>query len=196
MRRMKQSMPRRHWNLLGIAMLLGLLGCLMGSPVTSEAAKASKDSFRVAVVDPQEVMEKSKAGSRELATLNEHFKARENVLKSDQKELERLQEELKAADGKIPEKELKEKQEIFARKYQDFQKRGQEFQNEMVEKQRAIGQEFQKKIEAVISVVAKRHGFSLVVDKGSEKTIKIILYNRRGLNITGEVIKEFDRRYK
>jgi len=196
MRRMKRSMPQRPWTLLMTLMLFGLLGGLMVGPLTAEAAKATKESFRVAVVDPQEVMEKSKAGSRELATLSEHFKARENVLKSDKKELERLQEEITAADGTLPEKELKKKQEVFGRKYQDFQKRGQEFQAEMVEKQREIGDEFQKKIEAVISVVAKRHGFSLVVDKGSEKTINIILYNRRGLNITGEVIKEFDRRYK
>ena len=53
-----------------------------------------------------------------------------------------------------------------------------------------------KKIEAVTSVVAKRHGFSLVVDKGSDTTLKIVLYNRKGLDITNEVVKEFDRRYK
>jgi len=168
----------------------------MAGPSPAEAAKATNDSFRVAVIDPHEVMEKTKAGSRALALLKEHAKARDNVLKSDQKELERLQEELKAGEGTLPEKELKEKQETFGRKFQDYQKRGQEYQAELAQKQRELVQEYMKKIEAVTSVVAKRHGFSLVVDKGSDTTLKIVLYNRKGLDITSEVVKEFDRRYK
>ncbi len=193
MRRMKLSMPHKHWPLLMTVMIFSLLGYLIGGFSTAEAAK---DSFRVAVIDPHMVMEKSKAGSRALALLKEHAKARENVLKSDQKELERLQKELKTGEGTIPEKELKQKQEVLARKFQDYQKRGQEYQAELAQKQREIVQEYMKKIETVTSVVAKRHGFSLVVDKGSDTTLKIVLYSRKGLDITSEVVKEFDRRYK
>ena len=196
MRRMKQAMPPTQWTLVTTVMIFSLLGYLMEGPSTAEAAKATKDSFRVAVIDPHKVMEKTKAGSRALALLKEHAKARDNVLKSDQKELERLQEELKAGEGTLPEKELKQKQEIFGRKFQDYQKRGQEYQTELGQKQRELVQEYMKKIEAVTSVVAKRHGFSLVVDKGSDTTLKIVLYNRKGLDITNEVVKEFDRRYK
>ena len=198
MRRLKLAMPQGHWTAITTALVIGLLGCLVGGPVPAEAAKkGSKDSFRVAVIDPHAVMEKSKAGSRALALLKEHARTRDNVLKSDQKELERLQEELKVAgEKKVPENELKQKQELFARKLQDYQKRGQEYQNELAQKQREIVQEYMKKIEAVTSVVAKRHGFSLVVDKGSETTLKIVLYSRKGLDITSEVVKEFDRRYK
>jgi len=34
------------------------------------------------------------------------------------------------------------------------------------------------------------------VDKGSENTIKIVLYNRDTLDLTDQVIKEFDRQNK
>ena len=193
MRRMKFSMSNRHWPLLTALMIFSLLGYFMSG---ISAVDAANDSFRVAVIDPHAVMEKSKAGSRALALLKEHAKARDTVLKSDQRELERLQEELKEAEGTLPENELKEKQETFARKFQDYQKRGQEYQVELSQKQREIVQEYMKKIEAVTSVVAQRHGFSLVVDMGSDTTLKIVLYSRKGLDITGEVVKEFDRRYK
>jgi len=192
MRRMNLAMPQSHWTLLTTVMIFSLLGCLMGSPLPAEA----KDSFRVAVIDPHAVMEKSKSGSRALALLKEHAQARDNVLKSDQKELERLQEEIKKAEGTLPEKEVKQKREVFARKFQDYQKRGQEYQAELAQKQREMVQEYMKKIEDVTSVVAKRHGFSLVVDMGSENTLKIVLYSRKGLDITNEVVKEFDRRFK
>ncbi len=160
------------------------------------AAKKNSRSFRVGVIDPQAVIEKSKAGSRALATLKEHAKARESLLKNDQKELEKLQNELKGGESSLGKDELKRKQERFGKKLQDFQKRGQEFQVELNQKQKELVQEYMKKIQTATSIVAKRHGFDVVIDKGSETTLKIVLYSRDGLDLTKEVTKEFDRRYK
>jgi len=53
-----------------------------------------------------------------------------------------------------------------------------------------------KKIETATKAVAEKHGFSMIVDKGSDATLRIVLYSRKGLDITSEVVKEFDRRYK
>jgi len=160
------------------------------------ALAATKNSFRVGVIDPQAVIEKSKAGSRALAGLKEHAQARETVMKNDQKELEKLQEELSAASSTLGDDEKKRRQERFAQKFQEWQKRGQEFQAELGQKQKELVQEYMKKIEEATSVVAKRHGFDVVVDKGSENTLKIVLYHRDGLDLTNEVIKEFNKRFK
>ncbi|GJL49159.1 OmpH family outer membrane protein [Candidatus Nitrospira salsa] len=151
--------------------------------------------FKIAIVDPQSVIEKSKAGSRALATLKEHAQARENVLKADQKELEDLQNELKKSEASA-DKGFKQKQDVFTRKFQEFQKRGQEYQQELGMKQKELVQEYMKKIETATAAVAQRHGFAIVIDKGSETTLKIVLYSQRGLDITNEVVKEFDKRYK
>ena len=184
------------WRKSRVSILLVFAwGILFG--ITAEYPQVfAADSFRVAVIDPQAVIEKSKAGSRALASLKEHAQARENVLKSDQKELEQLQQELQDSNAGLSEDERKRKQELFTKKYQEWQKRMQDFQVELNGKQKELVQEYMKKIEAATSIVAKRHGFSLVVDKGSDSTLKIILYSRKGLDITNEVIKEFDRRYK
>lgn len=157
---------------------------------------ATKDSFRVGVIDPQEVIEKSKSGGRALAGLKEHAQARETVMKNDQKELEKLQEELNSASATLGDDEKKQRQERFAQKYQEWQKRGQEFQTELGRKQKDLVQEYMQKIGEATSVVAKRHGFDVVIDKGSENTLKIVLYHRDGLDLTNEVIKEFDKRFK
>ena len=175
--------------------VLSILCLLMATaPISVQAA--SKDSFRVGVLDPQAVIEKSKAGGRALATLKEHAQARENILKSDQKDLERMQEDLKATEGTLSEAEQKQKQERFAQKFQEWQKRGQEYQMELGQKQKDLVMEYMKKIEEVTKAVATRHGFDIVVDKGSENTLKIVLFNRDGLDLTNEVVKEFDRRFK
>jgi outer membrane protein len=173
--------------------------CILGFSSQQHAFAAGKDAFRVGVIDPQTVIEKSKAGGRALAALKEHAQARETVMKNDQKELESLQEELKATeskDSKLSEEDQKRKQERFAQKYQAWQKQGQDFQNELGQKQKDLVQEYMKKIEEATSAVAARHGFDIVIDKGSENTLKIVLFNRDGLDLTNEVVKEFDRRFK
>jgi len=155
-----------------------------------------KGSFRVGVIDPQSVIEKSKAGSRALAGLKEHAQARETVMKNDQKELEKLQEELSSASSTLGDEEKKRRQDRFTQKFQDWQKRGQEFQAELGEKQRELVQEYMKKIEQATSIVAKRHGFDVVIDKGSQAILKIVIYHRDGLDLTNEVVKEFNKRFK
>ena len=157
---------------------------------------AKKGSFRVGVIDPQAVIEKSKAGSRALAGLKEHAQARETVMKNDQKELEKLQEELKATKDTLSAEEQQRKQERFSQRFQEWQKRGQEFQAELGQKQKELVQEYMKKIQEATSIVAKRHGFDVVIDKGSENTLKIAIYHRDGLDLTNEVVKEFNKRFK
>lgn len=150
--------------------------------------------FKVGVVDPQAIIEKTKAGKRALATLKEHAEVRQKLLKSDEDELKALQEELQ--NGKnLSASEKKAKQSLFQRKLQEYQKRGQEFQLELGQKQQNMVKEYMGKIEEATKAVADRHGFSLVIDKGSEATLKIVLYSRKGLDITNEVVKEFDKRF-
>ncbi|HNP60050.1 MAG TPA: OmpH family outer membrane protein [Nitrospirales bacterium] len=194
---MKKMCANGLTKIVGVLFISGI--CILGVSLEQHALAAGKDSFRVGVLDPQTVIEKSKAGSRALAALKEHAQARETVMKNDQRELETLQEELKAGesrDSKLSEEDQKRKQERFAQKYQAWQKQGQDFQNELGQKQKDLVQEYMKKIEEATAAVAARHGFDVVIDKGSENTLKIVLYNRDGLDLTNEVVKEFDRRFK
>ena len=191
MEMMRLPMRTMSWNTIGLMVSLTLFLCF--SMILS--AEGAKNPFKVGVLDPQLVMEKSKAGSRALATFKEHAKARENVLKSDQQELERLQEELKKGEGTLTDEDKRRKQEELSKKFQAWQQRGQEYRRELAQKQQELNQEFMDKIQKAVGVVAKKHSFSLVVDKGTQTT-KIVLYNRKGLDITNEVIKEFNRQYK
>lgn len=186
------------WNVhrsrqLCMMMIAGLCALTLTGEL---ALAAKKGSFRVGVIDPQAVIEKSKAGSRALAVLKEHAQARDTVMKNDQKELEKLQKELSSASSTLGDDEKKRRQDLFSQKFQNWQKRGQEFQAELGQKQKELVQEYMKKIEQATSIVAKRHGFDLVIDKGSESTLKIVLYHRDGLDLTNEVIKEFNKRFK
>ena len=162
---------------------------LLASLSAAEAAEA----FKMGVVDPQAVLEKSKAGKKALDGLKEYVTTRQKLLSGDEEELRSTEKTLKEQIVKLSDTEKKEKETQFRAKVQDYQKRAQEFNQELQGKQKELVDEYMKKIASATKTVAEKGGFSLVVDKGSEQTVKIVIYNKDTIDLTDQVIKEFDR---
>lgn len=154
------------------------------------------DAFKMGVVDPQSVLEKSKAGKKALDGLKEYVSTRQKLLARDEEELRNYEKQLKEQGAKLSETEKKEKETQFRAKIQDYQKRAQEFNQELQGKQKELVDDYMKKISAATQTVAEKGGFSLVVDKGSEQTVKIVIYSKDTIDLTDQVIKEFDRTNK
>jgi outer membrane protein len=176
----------------GVLLTLFAAVVLTVMPSLSGAA----ESFKMGVVDPQTVLEKSKAGKRALDTLKEYAATRQKLLASDEEELKNLEKQLKEQDASLNEQQKRDKQNQFRTKLQDYQRRAQEFNQELGVKQKELVDEYMKKIGTATKSVAEKGGYTLVVDKGSESTLKIVLYHRDALDLTDQVIKEFDRQNK
>lgn len=154
------------------------------------------ETFKMGVVDPQSVLEKSKAGKKALDGLKEYVSTRQKLLSRDEEDLRNYEKQLKEQSSKLSEAEKKEKETQFRAKIQEYQKRAQEFNQELQGKQKELVDDYMKKISAATQTVAEKGGFSLVVDKGSEQTVKIVIYNKDTIDLTDQVIKEFDRTNK
>lgn len=167
------------------------------APLASLAATSIQAAeFKMGVVDPQSVLEKSKAGKRALEGLKEYVSTRQKLLAKDEEDLRNYEKQLKEQAPKWTDAEKKEKEGQFRTKVQDFQKRAQEFNAELQKKQKELVDEYMKKISASTQVVAEKGGVSIVVDKGSEQTVKIVIYNKDTIDLTEQVIKEFDKTNK
>lgn len=162
----------------------------------STASVQAAEAFKMGVVDPQSVLEKSKAGKKALDGLKEYVTTRQKLLSRDEEDLRNYEKQLKEQAAKMSEAEKKEKETQFRAKIQDYQKRAQEFNQELQGKQKELVDDYMKKISAATQTVAEKNGFSLVVDKGSEQTVKIVIYNKETIDLTEQVIKEFDRTNK
>jgi len=174
-------MAKTHWGQMMIT--LAITGtCLL--PVS--AARAA-DAFKMGVIDPQTVLEKSKAG------MKDYVSTRQKLLSRDEEELRNTEKTLKEASAKLSEGEKKEKETQFRAKIQEYQKRAQEFNQELQGKQKELVDDYMKRIASATQTVAEKGGFSIVVDKGSEQTIKIVIYSKDTIDLTDQVIKEFDR---
>jgi outer membrane protein len=161
--------------------------------LASLSAAHATEAFKMGVVDPQAVLEKSKAGKKALDGLKEYVTTRQKLLSADEEELRNTEKTLKEQITKLSDTEKKEKETQFRGKVQDYQKRAQEFNQELQGKQKELVDDYMKKISLATKTVAEKGGFALVVDKGSEQTVKIVIYNKDTIDLTEQVIKEFDR---
>ena len=151
------------------------------------------EAFKMGVIDPQAVLEKSKSGKKALDGLKEYVSTRQKLLSRDEEELRNTEKTLKESTSKLSEAEKKEKETQFRTKIQEYQKRAQEFNQELQGKQKEFVDDYMKRIASATQTVAEKGGFSIVVDKGSEQTVKIVIYNKDTIDLTDQVIKEFDR---
>lgn len=173
------------------------IGSIIGAGLAvlwlAQSAEAA-DQARVAMMDQQAVVERTVAGKRALEELKTYSTTRQKIIDSDDQELKELEKAVQ--DPSLSEEAKKEKQAQFRTKLEAYQRRIQDFNREVQEKQRAMVAEFAQKIQAAASAVAQKEGYAAVIDKGSDATIKIIVYGHPSVDLTDKVIKEFDRQNK
>jgi outer membrane protein len=154
----------------------------------------STESFKVAVMDQQMVIEQSKAGKRALEELKAYSMTRQKIINADDQELKELEQTIQ--DGKLTDSAKQEKQGQFQTKLETYQRRLADFNREIQQKQREMVVEYSKKVQAAAQVVGEKNGYVAIIDKGNEAVIKIVLYHQPALDLTDQVVKEFDRQNK
>ena len=170
---------------------LAMLGALAGAmPSVTLAA----DPVKVGVMDQQLVIERSKAGKRALEELKTYSATRQKIINSDDQELKELEQSIQ--DAKLSETAKQEKQSQFQAKLEAYQRRLADFNREIQQKQREMVAEYAKKVQDAAQVVAQREGYVAVIDRGNEAVIRIVIYYQQGLDVTDQVVKEFDKQNK
>ena len=168
----------------------------MAAAVAAPGAARAADTFKVAVIDQQQVLERSQAGKRALEGLKEFSTSRQRIVSADDEELKRLEKELKDQDSGLSEASKREKQEQFRVKFENYQRRLQEFNREIQAKQKQLADEFQKKIDQAAAAGGEKNGYAAVLDKGNDAALRIVIYANQSIDVTEQVIKEFDRQNK
>lgn len=165
-----------------------VLWLAMVSPVLSD------DTGKVAVMNQQMVVEQSKAGKRALEELKAYSMTRQKIINADDQELKELQQTIQ--DEKLSDSAKQEKQVQFQAKLEAYQQRLAAFNREVQQKQREMVAEYSRKIQAAAQAVGEKNGYAAIIDKGTEAAMKIVLYHQPALDLTDQVVKEFDRQNK
>jgi outer membrane protein len=152
------------------------------------------EPVKVAVMDQQLVIERSKAGKRALEDLKAYSATRQKIINSDDQELKELEQSIQ--DGKLSEGAKQEKQTQFQAKLEAYQRRVADFNREIQQKQREMVTEYTKKVQDAAQVVAQKEGYIAIIDRGNEAVLRIVIYHQPALDVTDQVVKEFDKQNK
>jgi outer membrane protein len=168
----------------------GLLMVLLA--ITGCAAGGAKVEGKVGVVDPARVLSDTNAGKKAKDSLSAFTKTRQALIEMEEKELRRMEEDIGRQASVLSATAKREREEQFRRRVAEYQQKAGEMNREVQEKQKDVLEGFREKVGLIVGKVSKRLGLQVVMDKGKGGPT---LYSDEELDITGQVIDEFNREY-
>ncbi len=166
-----------------LVILLAVYGC---------AAGGTKVEGKVGVVDSARVLNETMNGKKTRDSLTAFSKNRQTLIEIEEKELRRMEEDFGRQASVLSAPAKKEREDQFRRRVAEYQQKAGEMNREIQEKQKEALEGFREKVEVVVGKVSKRLGLQVIMEKGRGGPT---LYSEPGLDITGQVIDEFNREY-
>jgi len=149
---------------------------------------AQATEMKLAVVDFQQVVEKSEPGQKIEASLKAEGERMEAELNKDKDELKSLKEKLER-EAMVMSREAREEKEIeFRVKARNLQEKEKRYRAEFVGKQRQEVDKLRKVVLEIAQDVGKKEGFTLIVSKVG------VLYHDSSVDLTDTVVKELNQR--
>ncbi|MDH4097428.1 MAG: OmpH family outer membrane protein [Nitrospira sp.] len=180
---------KRFWQMSG--RLAGAALVLMAAVVGCAGAGAKVEG-KIGVIDAQRILDNTNAGKKAKDTLVSFSKNRQALMEFDEKELRRMEEDLVKQAGILSPAAKREREEQFRRRVQDYQQKAADLNREVQEKQKDVLEGFREKVEAVTGKVAKRLALQIIVDRSKGGPT---IYHEENLDISSQVIEEFNRQY-
>ena len=170
--------------------VVGLLVALLA--VSGCAAGVAKVEGKIGVVDAARVLNETNVGKKAKDSLTIFSKNRQALIEMDEKELRRMEEDFGRQASILSPTAKREREEQFRRRVTEYQQKANDMNREVQEKQKDVLEGFREKVGLMVGNVSKRLGLQVVIDKGKGGPT---LFSDEGLDITGQVIDEFNREY-
>jgi len=173
---------RGLWVFALAALTAALSGCATGTKIEG----------KIGLMDPARVLNDSNAGKKAKDSLAAFSKNRQALIEMEEKELRRMEEDFIKQASVLSPAAKTEREQVFRRRMAEYQQKAGELNREVQEKQKDVLEAFRDKVEAVVAKIAKRNGLQVVIDKGKGGPA---IYGDEELDITSQVIEEFNKEY-
>ncbi|MBM4139167.1 MAG: OmpH family outer membrane protein [Nitrospira sp.] len=178
-----------------VIVTLGVVGLLtVGCAAISLRGGGQKIEGKIGLIDSSRVWSESNLGKKLKDTLTAYENNRRALLEADVQELQRMQEDLKRvgeSHSLQPDGIMRRRQQLQER-FEAYQQKNMELNREIQEKGRDVSEGFRVKVDEVVAKVAKRISVQVVIEKGKGGPT---FYGEEGLDVTSQVIEEFNREH-
>ncbi len=151
------------------------------------------DEFKLGTVDLQRALNECDAGKK----AKEDFKGQVDKLQADlakQKgEIEKIKDEVEKKGMVLKDEERKNVERDYQKRLRDFQRTYKDSQAELQQRDNELTGEILRELQEVIAEWGAKQNFTLVLEASNTGAV---LYNSRAVDITDQVIQEYNARRK
>jgi outer membrane protein len=139
-------------------------------------------------VDMQQVIEKSKVGSKVQEQLRKDFEPRARPIGEEEQAIKQLQAALGRDSALMSKEQVDKKEAEIKKRIEAFEKTAGAFQKELLKVQQERGREVLVPAQKAVEAVAKQKKLGMIV----ERSLNGLVYMDKSLDVTEEVIKQMD----
>jgi len=158
------------------------------------AAATTAAASKIAVANVTTAITQSQEGKKEIEGLIKQFTPKQTELKALSDEVDKMKSTLQASEGKITPAEHAKQVKALEAKQKELQRRYEEAQGEFQQAEQEISARIFKKMSEVLDEYATAAGYDLVIDVSSQQQTPV-LWNRKSLDITKDLVTAYDTKY-
>jgi outer membrane protein len=177
---------KRFVSIAGLLLAATLAPALVAqdSPAQPAAPGIVSISFNAAVLQTAEAQ-------RDLGALRTKYAPRQAQIKALNDEVGDLQKQLQTTGDKLSDSERANREQTLSNKEKQLQRDSEDFKADSQTDSQEVVQGVAQKLYAFVQNYAKQHGYSMVVERGSDAN-PVVWYVTANLDITEAVVKAYD----
>lgn len=182
---------RIHLFTLGFVLSTFLSTAAMAQGAAAPAGGSAAGGNKIAIVNIQEAIFNTNEGKKEFDALQTRYGPKNNELKSQGEEIDKLKSQLQAQQDKLNEESRAAQVKAIADKQKVWQRSAEDFQAEVQQAEQDIMSRLGQKMLTVLDKYAKSKGFGLVIDVSNPQTSPV-LYAQPESVITKELVDAYN----
>ena len=156
----------------------------------SNVSLAKADDMKVAYVDMAQALNDVEDGKAAKAKLKADFDVKQKKLDLMQTQFKAKQDEFEKKKGMMKEDARQATRDELEKDFVQLQQTYAQLQRELIDAEGKITQEIAQKLKTVIEKLGDRDGYAIILNIGDT-----VLYYKRHLDITADVVKEYNRQF-
>jgi outer membrane protein len=164
------------WKILALASLL--------------ATSAAAQEIKLGYVDLQRALNDSEAGKRAKDRFKKEVDRLQVDLQKQKSQLEGLKEQLEKKSLVMKEEERRNLEKDYQKRLRDFERSYKDSQGELQQQDNELTAELLRELQKVIEEYGRQGSYTVILERSSSS----VLYGAENVDLTDEIIAEYNRR--
>lgn len=169
-----------------ICLIVVLALLMLGSPIRAE------NSTKIGFIRTQRVILETKAGKEGYTALQNLVDQRRQEMTEKENEIKKMEDDLSKQSQMLTDEARLEQRERLQRAVLDLNRMKEDAQTEIGNREKLLLDRIIDQLAEVIEKIGKEQGFTIILDADGPS----VLYSNQALDISSQVIAEFDKAYK